>query len=143
VSPIDIVLDRLAGYRVRPNGNDRWRACCPAHRGSNPSALSVGIGREGQVLLRCWSGCEVDAVVGALGLALEDLFPPRESSAGKPPRRRLISASQALELLEGEMLLAIVCSGDLADGKPLDRLARARLMQGAARVALLRQEACS
>ena len=141
MNPVDLVLDRLGGYRLRPNGTDRWRACCPAHSGSNPSALSVGVGREGQVLLRCWSGCEVDAVVGALGLELEDLFPPRDSGAGKPPRRRLISAGQALELLDAEMLLAIVCSSDLAEGRALDKLTLAGLLQGAARVALLRQEA--
>ena len=42
--PIDTVLDRLAQYKLRTNGRDRWRACCPAHGGKNPSALSVGIG---------------------------------------------------------------------------------------------------
>jgi hypothetical protein len=141
MSPIDVVLDRLGSYRVRPNGTDRWRSCCPGHAGSNPSALSIGVGAEGQVLLRCWSGCEVDQVAGALGLELGDLFPPRESGAGKPQRRRLVTASQALELLDAEMLLAIVASSDLAEGRPLDKLTRARLLQGAARVALLRQEA--
>jgi hypothetical protein len=104
VNPIDVVLDRLSGHRVRPHGNERWRACCPAHQGSNPSALSVGVGREGQVLLRCWSGCEVDAIAAALGLELEELFPPRQSAAGRPPKRRLISAGQALDLLDAEMI---------------------------------------
>ena len=84
MNSLDIVLDRLASYRVRPTGADRWRACCPAHCGNNSSALSVGVGREGQVLLRCWQGCDAEAVAGALGLELTDLFPSRESGAGRP-----------------------------------------------------------
>lgn len=48
--PIDVVLSRLEGYRLRPNGPDRWRACCPAHGGSNPTALSVGVSADDAVL---------------------------------------------------------------------------------------------
>jgi hypothetical protein len=140
VSPIDVILDRLASYRVRPNGTDRWRACCPGHAGSNPSALSVGVGAEGQVLLRCWHGCTVDQVAGALGLELSDLFPPRESSAGRPTRRRMITAGQALDLLTSEMTLAVVCLADLGDGKELDDATRERLLLGAARVSMMRDE---
>lgn len=140
-SPIDVVLDRLSSYRLRPNGADRWRACCPAHAGSNPSALSVGVGENDAVLLRCWSGCEVDAIACAIGLELEDLFPPRESTAGKPRRRRLITAGQALDLLEAEMTFAVVCASDLAAGRELDNATRERLTLAAARVGMLRQEA--
>jgi len=140
MSPIDMVLDRLAGYKLRPNGTDRWRACCPAHGGSNPSALSIGLGNNGAVLLRCWSGCDAEAVVDALGLEIADLFPPRESSAGKPQQRRLITANQALELLDGEMTLAIVCASDMAQGKTLDEPTRERLLRSAARVSMLRDE---
>ncbi len=139
--PIDTVLDRLGTYRLRPNGADRWRACCPGHAGSNPSALSIGVGAEGQVLLRCWSGCGVEQIVGALGLDLTDLFPPRESGAGRPQRRRLITAGQALDLLEAEMTLAVVCAADLARGEALDPGMHDRLLKSAARVTMLRQEA--
>jgi hypothetical protein len=140
MSPVDVVLDRLAGYRVRPNGTDRWRACCPAHSGSNPSALSVGVGREGQVLLRCWAGCEVDAIASSLGLELEDLFPPRDSSVGRPAKRRLLPAAQALELIDQEMTLCVICASNMAAGNPLDESARERLRRAAARVGMLREE---
>ncbi len=81
--PIDLVLSRLEGYKLKPNGRDRWRACCPAHGGSNPSALSIGIGDSDAVLLRCWQGCSVDQVAGALGLALQDLYFRRSPAPGK------------------------------------------------------------
>lgn len=142
-SPIDLVLSRLDGYKLRQNGRDRWRACCPAHGGSNPSALSVGVGAEDQVLLRCWHGCDVEQVARALGLELTDLFPPKlhHHTSGVPTRRRLLPAAQALDLLDAEMTLAVVCAADLAAGKPIDEPTRARLLQSAARVSMLRQEA--
>lgn len=91
-SPIDLVLSRLEQFKLRAHGRDRWRACCPAHGGSNPSALSVGVGADDQVLLRCWHGCEVEQVAHALGLDLTDLFPPtpqqQHHTSGKPARRR-------------------------------------------------------
>lgn len=142
-SPIDLVLARLDGFKLRQNGRDRWRACCPAHGGSNPSALSVGVGADDQVLLKCWQGCEVEQIAHALGLELQELFPPKPQhhTSGRPARRRLLPAAQALELLEVEMTLAVVCAADLAAGRPLDESTRARLLQSAARVSLLRDEA--
>ncbi len=142
-NPIDLVLARLDGFKLRANGNARWRACCPAHGGSNPSALSIGVGQENQVLLRCWHGCDVEKVAQAMGLELSDLFPPRpESGHGVGPikRRRLITAGQALDLLDAEMTLAIVCAGDMARGETLDEPTRGRLLQSSARVAMLRAE---
>ncbi|MFM2059401.1 MAG: hypothetical protein RLY71_3786 [Pseudomonadota bacterium] len=75
--PIETVLDRLAAHYLRPAGRNRWRARCPAHGGKNRSTLSIGIGADDAVLLRCWHGCEVDAIAQALGLELAELFPPR------------------------------------------------------------------
>lgn len=142
-SPIDLVLSRLDAYKLRQNGRDRWRACCPAHGGTNPSALSVGVGADDQVLLKCWQGCEVEQVAHALGLELTDLFPPKlhAHSSGKPARRRLLPAAQALDLLDAEMTLAVVCAADMAAGRPLDEPTRARLLQSAARVSMLKDEA--
>lgn len=142
--PIDLVLARLDGYKLRENGHDRWRACCPGHGGSNPSALSVGIGQDDQVLLRCWQGCDVEQVVHAMGLDLSDLFPPKPANGygGAPEkRRRLLTAGQALDLLDLEMTLAVLVANDLARGEPLDATTRERLVLGAARVSMLQREA--
>ncbi len=142
-SPIDLVLARLESFKLRQHGRDRWRACCPACGGNNGSKLSIGEGDNGAVLIRCWAGCEVDQVAGALGLELSDLFPPKQQhhTSGRPARRRLLPASQALDLLEGEMTLAVVCAADMAAGRPLDEPTRARLLQAAARVSMLKDEA--
>lgn len=138
--PIDSVLARLEGFKLRENGRDRWRACCPGHGGSNPSALSIGVGQDDQVLLRCWHGCEVEQVAQAMGLDLADLFPPKPQSghgAGSIQRRRLITAGQALDVLDAEATLVAVCAADMARGEPVDR---DRLLTAAARITMIREE---
>ncbi len=44
-----------------------WTACCPSHDDQTPS-LSIGLGKDGQVLLHCFVGCTYEAIVEALGL---------------------------------------------------------------------------
>jgi hypothetical protein len=135
----------LSRLDARANGRDRWRCACPVCGERNKSTLSIGIGDTGAVLLRCFKdGCSVEQIAQALGLELSDLFPPRPDAPGggngPVKRRRLISASQALDLLGTEMTLALVCASDMAEGKALDETTRERLLQGAARVSMLREE---
>jgi hypothetical protein len=142
-APLDLVLDRLSSFKLKQNGSGRWRACCPAHGGKNPTALSIGEGSDGRVLLQCWHGCDVDQVAGALGLELSDLFPPRapdEHRQGPMKRRHLLTAGQALDVLSREADFVFVCLADIAAGKPIADDTRARAMQGAARITLLRSE---
>src|SRR5215213_8693673 len=75
-APIDLLLPQLRG--VRKNGTG-WLALCPGHDDRTPS-LSVHVGDDGRVLVRCFAGCELERVVGALGLTPADLFPPREGA---------------------------------------------------------------
>lgn len=135
--PIDIVLDRLASFGVKPSGRDRWRACCPAHGGKNRSALSVGVGADDAVLIRCWSGCEVDSIAQALGLELAELFPPRLEAgqgASKPRRVGMLTAGQALDLIRAECNLIWVAAHNLANGLTLTPDDLERLSIAAARV---------
>ena len=72
---IDALLSRLE--KVRNTGPDSWSACCPAHDDKGPS-LSIR-DADGKLLIHCFAGCSVHDVVGAVGLDIADLFPPRES----------------------------------------------------------------
>jgi hypothetical protein len=97
-APIYRVLAKLPGAKRSGNG---WRARCPAHEDEHPS-LSVGVGRDGRVLLRCHAGCPLEAILAALGLSAADLFPPNpapssrsSAGAGSPnaeTRRRRVKA---------------------------------------------------
>ena len=89
-TPLERVLARLEGVRRVGRG---FVARCPAHPDKNPS-LSLGVGADGRVLLKCFAGCDLDAILDALGLEVRDLFPGepdrwRWSRAPKlpPPRR--------------------------------------------------------
>lgn len=144
MSPIDTVLQRLEapGSRLRRRTGDQWSACCPAHDDRGPS-LSVRELSDGRVLLHCFAGCTVDEVLGALGLEVADLFPPKpETGKGSAPvaRRRMLTAGQALELLTTEATITVLCAADMAAGKTLDEATRQRLLKAAARISLMRDE---
>src|SRR5262249_10920945 len=52
---------------VKATGNGQYTALCPAHPDHKPS-LSVGLGRDGRILLHCFStGCSAEAIVRSLG----------------------------------------------------------------------------
>lgn len=133
---IDTLLSRLDD--PKPNGRDRWRCACPVCGGRNRSTLSIGVGDTGAVLLRCWKeGCSPEQIAHAVGLELEDLFPPRETHGAPLKRRRLITAGQALEVLDSEATLLMLCASDMAKGEAVDR---DRLLTAAARIAMIRDE---
>lgn len=98
---LERVLANLKGVRTALRG---WVACCPAHADQTPS-LSIGLGEQGQVLLKCFAGCSVERIVEAMGLALSDLFPDDAASAadgkmigaGHAPPARLTLLELALE----------------------------------------------
>ena len=132
------IIDRL--HAVRARGDGQWSARCPAHEDRGPS-LSVKALPDGRILMHCFAGCGVDNVVGAIGLSLEDLFPP-DVGYGHPPiqRRALLSKGQALELLAAESMFVAVAAANVAKGLELSADDKARLVKSAGRIALLQQE---
>jgi len=74
--PLYRVLGALEGNpRQTPSG---WEARCPGpnhqHDDRHPS-LSIGLGNDGRVLLKCFAGCALEDIVSRLGLKTRDLFP--------------------------------------------------------------------
>jgi hypothetical protein len=84
----DRVLDH---FDALTPSRDGWRALCPSHDDHTPS-LSIDVGEGGRVLVKCWAGCDQEAIVAAAGLEMKDLFcPEREeqhppTSSGSGPR---------------------------------------------------------
>jgi hypothetical protein len=65
--------------RARRTGSGRWMAPCTAHDDSSPS-LSIREGQDKRVLVYCFAGCSVMAILASAGLQMSDLFPdPRQS----------------------------------------------------------------
>src|SRR4051794_37197609 len=92
-SPTDRVKElfgNLAKFHATSTG---FIACCPAHEDRTPS-LSISLGSDGRILVRCHAGCEAAAVMRAIGRNLTELFDDntalpearRPNSTVKPPR---------------------------------------------------------
>lgn len=111
---VDMLLSRLDGVRGR---NGSWSAKCPAHADRSPS-LSVKSLDDGRILLHCFGGCGTDDVLGALGLAMADLFP--QPLGDFAPRRGAFSASDALRALAFESSIVALAAADIAEGRAVD-----------------------
>ena len=68
------ILSRLQGVK---GGGGQWSARCPAHDDKRQS-LSISQGKDGQVLLKCHTGCTVESITSALGIEVKDLFQKQE-----------------------------------------------------------------
>jgi hypothetical protein len=138
IAPIDSILSRLQKVRLRQPG--QWSSCCPAHEDKSPS-LSVRETPDGAVLLYCFAGCEVYAIVTALGMDISELFPPRKLSGQEPKRiQRLLTTGQALELLDFESNLVAIAAANVAKGITLTANDLNRIKQAAGRVSWLRRQ---
>jgi len=126
------LLDRLDG--LRQTGPDRWIARCPAHDDRSPS-LSVRILDDGRILLHDFGGCEVESVVGALGMSVSDLFPDKPLTETHLPRARSrIPASDILVALDHEAAVVAIIASDILDHREIDEATWTRLAAAVAKV---------
>ena len=134
------LLGRLDG--VRQSGPGRWLARCPAHEDRRPS-LSIRELDDGRLLLHDFGGCDTEAVLDALGLELQALFPEPLPAArqgmGYQPTHSRIPARDLFEVLDHEILVALLIMNDIdmQGGIPakeqIARLAHCSARIGAAR----------
>lgn len=137
-APIDLVLPRLEKVRRRQPG--QWSAKCPAH-GDRTASLSVREAPNGSVLMNCFAGCCIEEITAALDLQLSDLFPPRERSGREPQRiAKVLTAGQALEILDFEILFAATVSANMARGMTLTEADHQRLITCAGRIGAIARE---
>jgi hypothetical protein len=91
-SNIDFILSQLEG--VKQSGAGQWISRCPAHEDRSPS-LAISIGAEGQVLLYCFRGCNLDEIVSSLGIDVAALWPDSGKDISPEERRlRKVEAEQ-------------------------------------------------
>jgi hypothetical protein len=134
VSASDLV-SRLEG--VRQTGHGRWTARCPAHEDRRAS-LSVRELDDGRVLVHDFAGCDVEAVLSALGLEMGDLYPEKPMEHGKRERRPF-NAHDVLACVAFEATVVAVSARDIASGKVLTEAEIERLWQAAGRIEAARR----
>ncbi len=126
------LLRRLNG--VKRIGSGRWMAKCPAHADRSPS-LSIKELDDKRILLHCFAGCDVSAVVGAIGLELSDLFPDRPAHA--PGHKPELGAWHVLDIFKAlldEVLVVQLAAAMLARGEILTTEDQMRLLQSSRRI---------
>lgn len=126
----DAFISRLE--KCKRTGNGTWLACCPAHEDRSPS-MSVREVEDGRVLVHCFAGCGVDAILGAVGLEFDALFPPKPID-NSPKVRRPYPAADVLEALAGEAQLVALAACNIGNGCDLTESDKARLLVAQARI---------
>lgn len=127
----EAIVSRLAKVKGR---NGAWTACCPAHDDKGPS-LAIRE-QDGKVLLHCFAGCTPDAVLGALGLDMTELFPPRPAweDRSKPQPKVKFFASDLLRVIALEASIVSIAARDMAKGKTLPQADLDRLQLAYSRI---------
>ena len=140
MSPLELLLSHLHG--VKCTGPGRYIAFSTTRTERTPS-VTIRELPDGRVLIHDFGGDGVDELLAAIGLNVSDLFP--RSMAGSPPLRKrgLLSAGQALGVLEFEAALVRLAAQNLANGHALTEADRERLNVAAARIGALAVEARS
>lgn len=91
-SRIQNVLSRFENVDQTDKG--QWMAKCPCHN-DKTNSLAIGVvGQRGLIGIHCHAGCDRSLVMNQVGLADEDLFPPREESNGHASNGRSQSGAR-------------------------------------------------
>lgn len=111
----EVLLARLD--RVKPTGQGRWIARCPAHEDRSPS-LSIRELEDGRLLVYDFGGCAVGDVLDALGLTITDLFAERITDHARPSRSR-IPAGDLLLMLDEEATAVGILGAQFLEGRSI------------------------
>ena len=124
MTPVENFLSRLSKVKGR---NGTWTACCPAHEDRSPS-LAVKEGDDGRVLIHCFGGCDVHSVLGAVGMDMADLFPPKlDGQQSKPRLKTQFYASDLMRIIHFEALVVKIVALDISEGKEVTEQTQERM----------------
>lgn len=129
---VENLLARLD--KVKRTGPGRWQARCPSHDDKGPS-LSVRELDSGVCLVHCFAGCSVADVLGAAGIDMTELFPPRETGVHHAaPERRPFPAADVLRAVAFETTVVLCAATAMLAGEPLSSVDRERLALASSRL---------
>jgi hypothetical protein len=134
MTPVEKFIQRLSKVKGR---NGQWTAICPSHEDKSPS-LSVREADDGRVLVHCFGGCDIQSVLGAVGMDMSDLFPERvERSDYRQPLKSLkpaFYASDLLRIASFECIVVMIAAYDMRRGKQLSESDMSRLQVAQQRI---------
>jgi hypothetical protein len=118
-------------HRVKRVGPGKWSASCPTRDDKSPS-LSIRELDDGTVLLHDFGGDSVEAILGAVGMTFNDLYPAKSGHFSRPVRRPF-NPADLLELVAFEATVAVLVVSDMVQGKATEA-DRNRLLLAAQRL---------
>ena len=126
---LDNLLARLS--KVKAGADGKYLACCPAHKDKTPSLAIRDVGDR--ILIKCFAGCSVDDICGAVGMTIADLMPAENTAYARPWEG--VKGYNSRELVRGlvqesyVIMLAMrhVLRGDVLDVDDLARVNRAMI----------------
>jgi hypothetical protein len=113
---INTLLDRL--QKTRQTSANEWVACCPAHQDKSPS-MGIKLTDDDKILIHCFAGCSVIDITSAIGMDLEDLFPPRQIDYDKKRTRTYFNPASILKCLMHESTVITLAASDIISKVPL------------------------
>ena len=122
---IDTLLSKV--HKLKKTGDSKWLACCPAHDDKTPS-LAIKL-VDDRILIHCFAGCDVSAIVGALGLELSDLMPESKCHSRPDNRRSKFNKSDLFDILVFEATIIILAMRKAFNGTPLSVEEMSRVIQ--------------
>lgn len=141
MSAINRLIDALHEQGVRKAGGGGYRARCPVCGITSNGTLSFRETVDGAVLLKCFkSECCVEQIAAAVGLTVTDLFPPRDSQGSPMKRRGLLTAQEALDMLDTDMQIGVLVISEFLHGGDVSVEDYSRLIAAANHIGYLRQE---
>lgn len=129
--PADALLSRL--HKVKRKAEHQWIACCPAHQDKSPS-MTIAELDDGRVLIHCFAGCDATAILAAVGLDFDALFPPKSIEHHVKPSSAPFIGRSVLEAVSFEALVVVAAANKLRSGDKLSEEDHARLVKAAERL---------
>lgn len=112
--------------RVRATSkNNAYNCLCPAHDDRNAS-LSIKIQDDGRILMHCFAGCDIESILGAVGLSLDDIIPQRIDLL--KPSGKAFNPFAILKTMKDEALFVYMCANEIEQGKTLQSSDKEKLL---------------
>lgn len=115
--------------KVKKTGRDSYRACCPGHQGTNPTALSITQVDDGRILMNCHRGCSIDEILGSIGMDINDLFPDGAVANHAGKVKQAFNPKDVLAAMREEAMIIYLYGNSVINNEPIieDRRKRALL----------------
>jgi len=119
------ILSHFDKVRSTSKSNS-YNCLCPAHDDRNAS-LSIKIAEDGRVLIHCFAGCDIQNILSAVGLTLDDIIPERIDML--KPTGKAFNPYAILKSIKDDALFVYMCASHIEKGEQLEETDKEKLLQ--------------